>query len=112
MDKITEVKKEMRLKEWTQMYVEYQESGKTVTEWCKERELSIKTFYYRLRKIREAALKQTEKHQIVPITTQPAMQSQNKSSCIKISGNGIMVELSENISTEMITVILRGLQKC
>lgn len=40
------------------------------------------------------------------------MQSQNKSSCIKISGNGIMVELSENISTEMITVILRGLQKC
>lgn len=61
MDKIAEVKKEMRLKEWKQMYAEYQESGKTVTKRCKEQGLSIETFYYRLRKIREAALKQTEK---------------------------------------------------
>lgn len=42
MDKIAEAKKEIRLKEWTHMYAEYQESGKTVTAWCKEQGLSIK----------------------------------------------------------------------
>lgn len=42
MDKIAEAKKEMRLKEWTQMYAEYQESGNTVTAWCKKQGLSKK----------------------------------------------------------------------
>lgn len=103
MDKIAETKRAIRLREWSEMYRVYQSSGKTVSAWCTEQELSVKTFYYRLRKIRESALETTEKHEIVP------MQS---TSCIKISGNGIAVELPENISAETITTILQGLKSC
>lgn len=48
MDKIAETKREQRLKIWSEMYEEYQDSRETVTAWCKEQGLSIKTFYYRL----------------------------------------------------------------
>lgn len=112
MDKIAETKREIRLKAWAQMYAEYQESGNTVTAWCEERGLSVKTFYYRLRKVREVALEQTEKHRIVPIVSQPINMLSSEPSSIKISSNGIMVELSENVSAETITTILRGLREC
>ena len=110
MDKIAETKKEMRLKAWAEMYAEYQDSGMTVTAWCEERGLSVKTFYYRLRKIREAALEKQEQHQIVPIATQPINIPPSEPSGIKISGNGIMIELPESISAETITAVLKGLQ--
>ncbi|MGN0684375.1 MAG: IS66 family insertion sequence element accessory protein TnpA [Oscillospiraceae bacterium] len=48
------------------MYSEYQASGQTVQRWCEENNLSTKTFYYWLRKLREAAIKQ-EQHEIVPV---------------------------------------------
>lgn len=60
MDKIEETKRVMRLREWSEMYRAYQESGKTVAVWCSEQKLSVKTFYYRLRKVRESALESTE----------------------------------------------------
>ena len=66
MDKIAKTKRAMRLQEWSEMYRAYQASGKTVSAWCEEQELSPKTFYYRLRKIRESALKCSEKHEVVP----------------------------------------------
>jgi len=109
MDKITATKKELRLKSWAKMYAEYQSSGKTVSAWCNECVLSIKMFYYRLRKIREAAMEQAETHQIVPITANE-ISSAHEPTSIKIHSNGITIELSENISTETITAVLRGLQ--
>lgn len=66
-------------------------------------------FYYRLRKIREAAMEQAETHQIVPITANE-ISSAHEPTSIKIHSNGITIELSENISTETITAVLRGLQ--
>ena len=72
MDKIAETKRAIRLREWSEMYRVYQSSGKTVSAWCTEQELSVKTFYYRLRKIRESALETTEKHEIVPLSPSPA----------------------------------------
>lgn len=112
MDKIAETKRAIRLREWSEMYRVYQSSGKTVSAWCTEQELSVKTFYYRLRKIRESALETTEKHEIVLLSPSPAAVPMQSTSCIKISGNGIAVELPENISAETITTILQGLKSC
>ena len=110
MDKIAETKRAMRLREWSEMYRAYQASGKTVAQWCSEQELSVKTFYYRLRKIREAALESGEKHEIVPLSPLPEAVPMHSTACIKISGNGIAVELPENVSAETITAVLRGLR--
>lgn len=92
------------------MYAAYQESGKTVSEWCSEQGIVTKTFYYRLRKIRETALEQAGSHQIVPIATNLETHSMHETASIKIQGNGITIELPENIAPEIITVILRGLR--
>ena len=110
MDKIAKTKRAMRLREWSEMYRAYQASGKTVSAWCEEQELSPKTFYYRLQKIRESELKCSEKHEIVPLSPSPCALPTDNISCIKIIGNGITVELPENASAETITAILRGLR--
>jgi hypothetical protein len=54
-------------------------------------------------------MEQAETHQIVPITANE-ISSAHEPTSIKIHSNGITIELSENISTETITAILRGLQ--
>ena len=92
------------------MYAAYQESGKTVSEWCSEQGIVTKTFYYRLRKLREVALDQAGSYQIVPIATNLETPSMHETASIKIQGNGITIELPENIAPEIITVILRGLR--
>ncbi len=92
------------------MYAAYQESGKTVSEWCSEQGIVTKTFYYRLREIRETALEQAESHQIVPIATNLETPSMHETASIKIQGNGITIELPENICAETIIAILRGLR--
>jgi len=55
-------------------------------------------------------LEKQEQHQIVPIATHPINILSSEPSGIKISGNGIMIELPESISVETITAVLKGLQ--
>jgi transposase-like protein len=110
MDKIATTKRAVQHKAWAEMYATYQESGKTVREWCSEQGIVTKTFYYRLRRLREEALEQAESHQIVPIATNFEMPSVHKIASIKIQSNGITIELPENICAETITAILRGLR--
>ena len=112
MDKITEAKKQVKLRNWQMMYSEYQASGQTVRQWCEEKNLSTKTFYYRLRKLREAAIKQ-EQHKIVPVRdsveeTPPTYNT----GVIQITGRGITAELPQDISPELLTALLKGLSSC
>ena len=54
MDKIAMVKKEIQLQNWSDKEIARQESGLTVTEWCRQEGISTNTYYYRLRKIKES----------------------------------------------------------
>ena len=58
---IQEVKRYMKLREWSAMIQARKASGQTVKAWCKENRISIKTYYYRLKRIRLAALQEPEK---------------------------------------------------
>ena len=94
MDKITEAKKQVKLRNWQMMYSEYQASGQTVRQWCEEKNLSTKTFYYRLRKLREAIIKQ-ELHEIFPVrdSVEETEAPTDNTGVIRITGRGIAVEL-------------------
>ncbi|MDE5772434.1 MAG: IS66 family insertion sequence element accessory protein TnpB [Ruminococcus sp.] len=111
MDKISESKREVRLIEWRKMYAEYQASGKTVQAWYSENDVNIKTFYYRLRKVREALLEQTEKDEIVPVRPTVAISEKVPIDVIRITGNAITIELPETVSAETLEVILRGMRQ-
>ncbi len=112
MDKISKTKREVRLIEWRKMYEEYQASGKTVQAWCSENDVNIKTFYYRLRKVREALPEQTEKHEIVPVRPKVPVFEKAPIDVIRITGKGIAIELPETVSAKTLSVILRGMSQC
>lgn len=45
------------------MYRAYLEIGQTVKEWCENNYINTKTLYYRLKRLREEALRQ-EQHEL------------------------------------------------
>lgn len=117
MDKIAEVKQVVRHENWKRMYEEYQRSGMKVNDWCVMQGLSVKTFYYRLKVIREEMLNETDKHDIVPVMKYKNEMPADKSTVqsdekIHITGNGVEIELPATISVELMTVILRGMRSC
>ena len=67
MNEIAQAKAQIRLKNWQMMYSEYANSGMTVKEWCESNNLSVKTFYYRLKRIRMETLNR-EQHDIVAVS--------------------------------------------
>ena len=116
MDKISEVKQAIRHENWKRMYEEYQSSGMTVKDWCEAQGISVKTFYYRLRVLRENILRENETHEIVPISacedTLPIGGTSTPNGKIHISGNGLAVEIPMNISPKLMAVILKEIRSC
>ena len=113
MDEIVETKKQVKLRNWQMMYSEYQASGKTVRRWCADKNLSTKTFYYRLRKLQEATIKQ-EQHEIVPVKAcdEETHAPTANTGVIRIAKCGISAELMKDTSLELLTALLKGLLSC
>ena len=69
--KISEVKQEYQLQEWSGMLRERKESGLSVKAWCQEQGLAEHIYYYRLRKLRQAACTALEKAQPIQLAEVP-----------------------------------------
>ena len=113
MNEIAQAKAQVKLQNWQQMYGEYASSGLTVKEWCENNHLSVKTFYYRLKRLRTEALQQ-EQHDIVAVKQNTDMNilSNANTGLIRISGRGITAELPRDISPELLATLLKGLSSC
>ena len=53
---IVTVKQELRLQEWAAQIEAQQASGQTVQQWCAENGINVKTYYHRLRRVREQCM--------------------------------------------------------
>lgn len=53
MDQVSLVKADVRKSQWAEIIKACQRSGMTVKAWCLENGINIKSYYYRLRKLRE-----------------------------------------------------------
>ena len=69
--KISEVKQEYQLQEWSGMLRQRKESCLSVKEWCREQGLAEHIYYYRLRKLRQAACTALEQAQPVQLAEVP-----------------------------------------
>ena len=97
MDKttaITTVKKELRLQEWAALIEAQQHSVLPVIKWCEENGISAKTYFYRLRKVREQCMEPAPS--IVPL----AVPRPNES--IRIEKNALPISLPSDISLEIL----------
>ena len=56
MDKVKAVKAQLRLQQWAERISECQASSMTVVAWCEAHDINVKTYYYWLRKVREATV--------------------------------------------------------
>ena len=73
MNEIMEIRQQVRLNQWSAMVREREDSGLSVKAFCKQAGISPKTYYYRLRRLREAAIKQTQLGTVQPTTSQPEL---------------------------------------
>ena len=106
MDKIAMVKKEIQLQNWSDKELARQESGLTVTEWCRQEKISTSTYYYRLRRIRENLCEQ------IPVAvTEITEKTETDSAAIRIISGDLKVEISSDVPSEKIAAII-GALKC
>ena len=106
MDKIAMVKKEIQLQNWSDKELARQESGLTVTEWCRQEGISTNAYYYRLRKIRESLCEQIP----VPVT-EITEKTETDPAAIRIVSGDLKVEISSDVPLEKIVTII-GALKC
>ena len=58
--KVQTVKRKIRLQEWAEQIADSKQSGKTVQQWCKEKGINRKTYYNRVKVVREEMLELVE----------------------------------------------------
>lgn len=98
---ITTVKRDVQLREWSEQIKAQQESGMTVTAYCAQNGINIKTYYYHLRKVREQCLE--SEPEIVPVAIP------RTASDIRIEKNGLQITLPSDISPGTLLTLVQAL---
>ena len=98
---INEVKQEIRLREWTEQIERQQSSGMSVEQWCVKNGIKPKTYYYRLRRVREQCV--AAPPSIVPI----AMPDESEN--ISIEKDGMRITLPCGVAPEILIALVREL---
>jgi len=106
MADVLAVRNEYRLQSWMKIIQECQESGLSNKEFCLQRGISEKTYYYWLRKIRTAAATVIEP-QLVRVDS-PEMSSMEQ--MIEIRYGSAELRLPEDVDLKALAVFLNTLR--
>lgn len=79
------------------------ESGMTVSEWCKQNGINLKTYYYRLKRVRQAVCGEIEHHDIVPV--EPVCECDEYKHIKLVVGDAI-VDVSDSFNAETLKRLL------
>ena len=104
MNEIARIKNEVRLQQWAEMVQLRNESGLTVSQWCRQNGINQKTYYYRLNLVRKALCGEVEKHEIVPVSTEPEIAVSHEQ--ISLSVGNVVVNLPEDFNSETLRRLL------
>ena len=104
MNEIAKVKKEVKVSQWAEMVRQRNESGLTVTDWCKENGINLKTYYYRLKRVRQAVCNKIEQHDIVPV--EPIAGTETTSEKIELSVGDVKISLPDDFNESTLRRLL------
>ena len=104
MNEIAKVKKEVKLAQWAEMVRSRNESGLTVTDWCKQNGINLKTYYYRLKRMRQAVCSEIEQHDIVPAIQTEESKCEDEN-IILIVGD-VKISLPDNFNENTLSRLL------
>ncbi|WP_240418710.1 IS66 family insertion sequence element accessory protein TnpA [Paenibacillus periandrae] len=115
------ITKQYRLNKWIEIVRECRSSGQTVSAWCAQNHINLKSYYYWLKRVREAACEtlpalQPQNLPIVPVdfsaspTVQNFPESSHTTSEILIHMGAVTLEIRNHASATLIEHTLRALQ--
>lgn len=104
MDQISLVKADVRKNQWVEIIQACQSSGMTVKSWCAENGINIKSYYYRLRKMREELCNVSQ--QAIPVC------SFSSSHSVVIRNGSVTAEIPDGISASTITAVVKAVSQC
>jgi len=117
---IQKLNKSGRLDDWANMVSQCRNSGMTVSAWCKEHGVSIKTYYYRLKRLCEAIPEQAKPDNLPlpsgeaePLFAEvtPAERTKRSSAVINIRLGNTQVEIYNGADAVTIETALRALSR-
>lgn len=103
MNEIAKVKKEVKLKQWAEMVQRRNESGLTVSKWCDQNGMNVKTYYYRLKQVRQALCNEVEQHDIVAV--RPVYDCRENTH-IRLSMGNATIELPDDFNEDTLKRLL------
>ena len=108
MSEVIQVRSQYRMREWAKIIQEYEASGLSNKEFCEQNGVSIKSYYYWLRKLREAAMHQNQPS-LVQLTS-TTDECNRIDDMIHIQFRSARLDLPGNTDAEAVIAILRSLQ--
>lgn len=98
MNEIALVKKQVVDAEWAEKIQCCRESGLTVSEWCRENNINLKTYYYHLRK------------KLCEQIAVPVMTVEDTNPTVKLRIADVTAEITYSTSEQLITMIIRAIR--
>ena len=106
---VLEIRNEYRLEEWAQMIRRCRESGLSNREFCRQNGISEKTFYYRLRKLREAAVRTESDSNVTLFRVEPHPDDAMHINMLHIRYHGADIEITGDTSPDALRVLLKAM---
>ena len=104
MEDVLAVRDEYRAQTWAMLIQECNNSGLTKREFCQQRGISEKSFYYWLRKLRSQMV-EASGPQLVPLDSVPVADNM-----LQIQYQGAELKLPAGVDIEAVAVLLRSIQ--
>ena len=100
-----------RVQVWAERIAECRSSGKSVRAWCREKEISEKTYYYWQRRLYQQIVSATERVDFAEIP-RGIQTGQSSGAAAKVCLCGATIEVYPEADAQMIQVILETLKSC
>ena len=104
MSDVLEVRDVYRAETWATLIQECNNSGLTKREFCLQRGISEKSYYYWLRKLRNQAAKSTESH-LIKLDPTPSEED-----ILHIRYHGAELRLPSDVNMDVVAELLRSIQ--
>lgn len=106
MADVLAVRDEYRAQSWAMVIRECQASGLSNREFCRQRGIAEKTFYYWLRKLREQAVEAAAVPELVPLEESPVCTDM-----LNIRFRGSEISVPGGVDMEALASLLRSIQR-
>ena len=111
MAEVLAVRAEYRLQQWMQIFEERRDSGLSNRQFCKQKHICEKTYYYWLRKVREAAIQQADNQpKLVPLNSESSQTCATEQDVLHIQFRGAELKLPSCVDMDAVAALLRSIQ--